>query len=146
MHAYMRMYSVIWMYFYREYNTYYYYYYCYSHSRQPDLPVTHFSLFSTWLSVLSFYPHPLKPRCQGRVMGFVGGGGIIAITTLVPHSVYCIVNIKQCMEFLLLVFYACLRLRFLDVETNPPPRRPVATVCRLLCIVICGALLGTLVT
>ena len=27
---------------------------------------------------------------------------------------------------------ACLRLRFLDVETNPGPRRPVPAVCRIL--------------
>ena len=37
------------------------------------------------------------------------------------------------MEFIYLFFYACLRLRFPDVETNPGPRRPVPTVCRLLC-------------
>ena len=37
------------------------------------------------------------------------------------------------MEFVYLIFYACLRLRFLDVETNPGPRWPVPTVCRLLC-------------
>ena len=36
------------------------------------------------------------------------------------------------MEFLFLIFYACLRLRFLDVETNPGPQRLVPTVCRLL--------------
>ena len=34
---------------------------------------------------------------------------------------------------LYLILYACLRLRFLDVETNPALRRPVPTVCRLLC-------------
>ena len=32
-----------------------------------------------------------------------------------------------------LKFYSCLRLRFLDVETNPGPRRPVLASCRLLC-------------
>ena len=32
-----------------------------------------------------------------------------------------------------LQFYACLRLRFPDVETNPGPRRPVPAVCRILC-------------
>ena len=37
------------------------------------------------------------------------------------------------MEFIYLFFYAGLRLRFPDVETNPDPRRPVLTVCRLLC-------------
>ena len=37
------------------------------------------------------------------------------------------------MEFTYLVFYACLRLRFLDVETNPGPRCPVPAVCRILC-------------
>ena len=37
------------------------------------------------------------------------------------------------MDFLYLIFYGCLRLRFLDVETNPGPRRPVPADCRILC-------------
>ena len=37
------------------------------------------------------------------------------------------------MDFLYLIFYGCLRLRFLDVETNPGPRGPVPAVCRILC-------------
>ena len=37
------------------------------------------------------------------------------------------------MNFLYLIFYGCLRLRFLDVETNPGQRRPVAAVRRILC-------------
>ena len=37
------------------------------------------------------------------------------------------------MAFLYLIFYGCLRLRFLDVETSPGPRRPVPAVCRILC-------------
>ena len=36
------------------------------------------------------------------------------------------------MDFLYLIFYACLRLQFLDVETNPCPRRPVPAVCIIL--------------
>ena len=36
------------------------------------------------------------------------------------------------MEFIYLIFYACLRLLFLDVETNPRPRRPVPALCRIL--------------
>ena len=42
-----------------------------------------------------FFSPPLKPRCQGRVIGFVGGGGNIAIATALPPSfrVYCVVNI-----------------------------------------------------
>ena len=36
-------------------------------------------------------------------------------------------------SFLCLNFYGCLRLRFLDVETNPDPRRPVPALCRILC-------------
>ena len=60
-------------------------------------------------------------------MGFVGGGDNIAIATALSLSllVYCIANIKWFMDFLNLVFYGCLRLRFLDVETNPGLRRPV---------------------
>ena len=48
-------------------------------------------------------------------MGFVSGGGNIAITTALPLLLidYCIVNIKYFMEFIYLIFYACLRLRFL---------------------------------
>ena len=37
------------------------------------------------------------------------------------------------MDFLYLIFYGCLRLRFLDVETNPGPLHPVPAVCRILC-------------
>ena len=38
------------------------------------------------------------------------------------------------MEFIYLIFfYTGLRLWFPDVETNPGPRWPVPTVCRLLC-------------
>ena len=44
---------------------------------------------------------------------------------------------------LYLIFNAYLRLRFLDVETNPGPRRPVPGVCRILCSNV-GALPGTL--
>ena len=68
-------------------------------------------------------------------MGFVGGSGNIAITTGLPPPsfVYCIVNIEQFMDFFYLIFYGCLRLRFLDVETNPGPRRPAPAVCRILC-------------
>ena len=37
------------------------------------------------------------------------------------------------MDFLYLIFYGCLRLRFLDVETNPGLHRPVSAACRILC-------------
>ena len=37
------------------------------------------------------------------------------------------------MDFLYLIFYGCLRLRFLDAKTNPGPHRPVPDVCRILC-------------
>ena len=107
----------------------------YSHSRKPDLPVTHSSPFSTWLSVLLFFFLTLNSHCQGRVMGFVGGCGSIAIATaLPPYFVCCLVNIKiEFMDFFYLFFYACLKLRFLDVETNPGQRHPVTAVCRILC-------------
>ena len=36
------------------------------------------------------------------------------------------------MDFLYLIFYGCLRLRFLDVETNPGSRWPVPVVYRIL--------------
>ena len=42
------------------------------------------------------------------------------------------------MNFLDLIFYGCLRLRFLDVETNPGPRRPVPDICRILCSNVLG--------
>ena len=37
------------------------------------------------------------------------------------------------MDFLYLIFYICLRLQLLDVETNPGPWRPVPAVYRILC-------------
>ena len=42
------------------------------------------------------------------------------------------------MDFLYLIFYACLRLRFLDVETNPGKWRPDPAVCRILCSNVLG--------
>ena len=42
------------------------------------------------------------------------------------------------MDFLYLIFYSCLRLRFLDVETNPGPRRLVPAVYRILCSNVWG--------
>ena len=67
-------------------------------------------------------------------MGFVGGGGNIAIATALPPSfAYCIVNIKYFMDFLNFVFYAYRCLRFLDVKTNPGQWRSVPAVCRILC-------------
>ena len=67
-------------------------------------------------------------------MGFVGSGGNIAIGTALPPSsfVHCIVKINRLWIFSL-SFYGCLRLRFLDVETNPGPHRPVPPVCTILC-------------
>ena len=37
-----------------------------------------------------------------------------------------------------LIFYACLELRFPDVETNPGRRRPVPGACRILCSNVWG--------
>ena len=65
----------------------------YSYSRKPDLPITHSSPLSTWLSKLFFFSSPAKTTLSGRVMGFVGGGGNIAIATGLPPSfVYYIVD------------------------------------------------------
>ena len=46
-------------------------------------------------------------------------GNIAIATVLLPSSfVYCIVNIKQFVEFLYHSFHARLRLQFIDMETN----------------------------
>ena len=42
------------------------------------------------------------------------------------------------MEFLYLIFYACLRLWFLNVETNPGLWRPVPALCGILCSNVLG--------
>ena len=80
-------------------------------------------------------------------MGFVGGGGNIAIATALPPSsfVYCIVNIESFMDFLYLIFYGCLRLGFWMW------RRTLARVVLYLMSaeyseVMCGDWPGTLVT
>ena len=49
------------------------------------------------------------------------------------------------MDFLYVIFYGCLRLRFLDVETKPGPCHPAPAVCRILCSNVWG-LAGNLVT
>ena len=68
-------------------------------------------------------------------MGFVGGGGNIAFSTALPPS-FCVLYCKHLIVYGIHIsyfFYGCLRLRIPDVETNALPRRPVPTVCRLLC-------------
>ena len=67
-------------------------------------------------------------------MGFVGGGGNNAISTALPPS-FCVLCCKHQIVYGIHIFffYACLSLQFPDKETNPGPRRPVPTVCRLLC-------------
>ena len=42
------------------------------------------------------------------------------------------------MDFLYHIFHGCLRLRFLDVETNPGLHCPVPAVCRTLCSNVLG--------
>ena len=42
------------------------------------------------------------------------------------------------MVSLYLIFYACLELRFPDLETNPGPWRPVPGACRILCSNVWG--------
>ena len=66
-------------------------------------------------------------------MGFVGGGGNIAITTALPPSsfVYCCKH-QIAYGFSLSHSYGCPRLQFLDVETNPGPHCPAPAVCRIL--------------
>ena len=54
-----------------------------SHSRKPNLSVTHFSLFSTWLGLL-FFPPLLEPSYQGWVIFFFGDGVTIDIPTALP--------------------------------------------------------------
>ena len=68
-------------------------------------------------------------------MGFVGGGGNIAIVSALPLSSFLIVVpiYSYHMGALHLKFYSCLRLQFPDVETNLGPRSPVAASCRILC-------------
>ena len=68
-------------------------------------------------------------------MGFIGGGGNIAIATILPLSsvMYCIVNITQFILLLYIIFYVLLEALFLEAETNPGPRRHVPVVCRILC-------------
>ena len=64
---------------------------------------------------------------------------LVAAVTLPSQLLYpiilCIVlqTFNSLWNSYILFFYACLRLQFLDVETNPDPRRPVPTFCRLFC-------------
>ena len=51
-------------------------------------------LFFSLLMNSSFFPPPLKPRCQGKAMGIVGGGGNIAISTALPPS-FCLLCCKH---------------------------------------------------
>ena len=68
-------------------------------------------------------------------MCFVGGGGNIVFATALPPSLFCALYCKHQILYKISLsnFYTCLRLRFLDVETNPGPHNPVPAVCRIFC-------------
>ena len=67
-------------------------------------------------------------------MGFVGGGENIAIAHPYPHHLWVLYCKHQIVYGIFyLIYYAWVRLRFLDVETNPGPRRPIPAVYRILC-------------
>ena len=55
----------------------------YSHSRRPDLPVTHSLPYVRGLAYSLFFS-PAKTTLLGQGYGFVGGGGNIAIVTALP--------------------------------------------------------------
>ena len=80
----------------------------YSHSRKPNLPVTHSSPFSKWLIILLF----LILSCKNH--GVRAGLWILLVEAvtlpsqlLYPHHSFCIVNIRRFMVLLNLIFYAC---------------------------------------
>ena len=80
----------------------------YSHSRMPDVPVTRFSPFNRWISILFLFPTPLKPCCQSRVMGSVGGGGNIGIASALPPS-FCVLYCKlQLVYGISISYFSCL--------------------------------------
>ena len=68
----------------------------YSHSRKPDLHVTHSSHLGMWLSVLVFFSLPrLNFTVRAGLWVLLVGGNIAISNALPPLSfVYCIVNIK----------------------------------------------------
>ena len=87
-----------------------------------------------------------------RVMGFAGGGGgNIAIAAaqrcysqvvtlpsrlslgVIPIIFSIVLQAVPLSMGINLLFYACQRLRFLDVQSNPGPRHPVPAVCRIHC-------------
>ena len=115
----------------------------YSHSRNPDLPITHSSPISMWLGVL-FFSSPAKTTLSCRVIGFVGGGGNIAIETTLPPS-YFVYGIS-------LSYYLCLP----QASINNRLHKKMWSLTRAggvhgllsadYSVVMCGAWPGTLVT
>ena len=79
-------------------------------------------------------------------MGFVGGGGNIAISTALTPS-FCVLCCKHLVVYGIHMsfFYACLRLRISDVETNPASGG-LFPLSADYSVVMCGAWPGTLVT
>ena len=84
---------------------------------------------------------------QGRVMGYVGGGGNIAIATIIPPSsfVYCIVNIKYFTDFHIL-FISLARGFGFWMWTLTLARSVLFLMSAEYSAVMCEAWPGTLVT
>ena len=95
------------------------------------------------LSHIYFFHHLLKPCCQGRDIGFVGGGNNHHRNRPTP-IIFCVVHIKKFMEFHL-IFCTWVRLRFLDVETSfQKPSASFPAVCRILWCNVRGLAAGNL--
>ena len=69
-------------------------------------------------------------------MGFVGGGGNIAIVTALPLIIFVLIAFNYLLLYGLWnssYFYARLEFRYPDVNTNPGPRRPIPSAFSILC-------------
>ena len=93
----------------------------YSRSRKPDLSATHSSPFSIWLSVIYFFPQPLKPHCHDRVTSFVGGDGKIAMQLPYPHLLCIVLLTSNSLRIFFILFYmlsGCAVCRILSVALS----------------------------
>ena len=98
-------------------------------SARASLKLTPCTPYGTSITYSSFLPPPGKPLVKAGLWVLLLAA--VTLESKLPdhhHFVYCILNIKLFMEFLYLILYACPRLRFLDVETNPGQQRPVPAV------------------
>ena len=98
----------------------------------PNLPVTYFSYFSTWLIILCFISSPAKTTLSGKGYMFCWWWGHIVYRNCPTPIIMCLYCIHHIVHGITISYFLCLPEASVS-GCGENPGTAVPTVCRLLC-------------